>query len=577
MKTDALLTAKFGRLPMKQVIEKIDKPNVVVYTRVSSKEQADKNLSLETQRKTIQDCVDRTGRVVLGYFGGTYESAKSDGRKEFMRMIEFIKKNKGKVNEIMVYALDRFSRTGGAAIKLATDLREKYGVIINAVTQPVDTSNPSGVLSQGMHLLFSEFDNKLRSQRVIAGLKAKFEKGIWAVNPPQGYDSVIINGERKLVVNEEGKIISKAFQWKIDGIKNIEIVERLKSLGLKKMNKMQVQRILVNPFYCGMIAHGMLNGKVIEGQHEKMITRDTFLKVNKILEGSTRFNISHNPDDIRLPLKVFMWCVDCAKPVTGYRMKVKVRKGAEQAFQYYYKCRTKGCCFNKNVKDIHAKFEALLADITIKSELVDPLLFQLEKTFDDLNAENKCKEKNLKEQLTELQKKVDTLEEKYFMGGEMSKETYDKFAARYASEKFEITKQIENCSVSSSNHKNTLKKALEFACNPLKVWQSGSIGVKEKLQKMLFPEGLAYDKEIGAFRTNTINSLIAVIARLSGDSLLVKTQLAHIFASQSRSAVREGFEPSVQFNPYACLANMSFRPLRHLTNFRAANLPIFYL
>ena len=550
MKTDTLLTAKFGRMPLKQVIENIDKPAVVVYTRVSSKEQADKNLSLETQRKTIQDCVDRSGRIVVEYFGGTYESAKTDGRKEFLRMIEFIKKNKGKVNEIMVYALDRFSRTGGAAIKLATDLREKYGVIINAVTQPVDTSNPSGVLSQGMHLLFSEFDNKLRSQRVIAGLKAKFEKGIWAVNAPQGYDSVIINGERKLVVNEEGKIIVKAFQWKIDGMKNIEIVDRLRSLGLKKMNKMQVQRILVNPFYCGMIAHGMLNGRVIEGQHEKMISRATFLKVNNILEGSTRFNISHNPDDIRLPLKVFMWCVDCSKPVTGYKMKVKVRKGAEQAFQYYYKCRTKGCCFNKNVKDIHGKFESMLADITLKPELVDPLLFQLEKTFDDLNAENKGKEKYLKEQLTELQKKVDTLEEKYFMGGEMGKETYDKFAGRYKAEKAEIAQQMENCSSASSNHKTTLKRALEFSCNLLNVWQMGSIGVKEKLQKLLFPEGLAYDKEIGAFRTNTINSLIAVIARLSGDSLLVKTQLAHIFASQSRSAETEGFEPSIRLPVY---------------------------
>lgn len=565
MKTDELLTAKFGRLPQKQVISKIDKPNVVIYTRVSSKEQADKNLSLETQRKTIQDCIDRTGRNALCYFGGTYESAKTDGRKEFQRMIDFIKKNKGKVNEIMVYALDRFSRTGGAAIKLATDLREKYGVIINAVTQPVDTSNPSGVLSQGMHLLFSEFDNKLRSQRVVAGLKAKFEKGIWAVNAPQGYDSVIINGERKLVVNEEGKIIAKAFQWKIDGLKNIEILDRLRSLGLKKMNKMQVQRILCNPFYCGMIAHGMLNGRVIEGQHEKMISRATFLKVNNILESSTRFNISHNPDDIRLPLKVFMWCVDCAQPVTGYKMKVKVRKGAEQAFQYYYKCRTKGCCFNKNVKDIHAKFEALLADITIKPELLEPLAFQLEKTFDDLNAENKGKEKYLKEQLTELQKKVDTLEEKYFMGGEMSKETYDKFAGRYAAEKLELGHQMETCSLSSSNHKTTLKRALEFACNPLKMWQSGSVGVKEKLQKLLFPEGLAYDKEIGAFRTNTINSLIAVIARLSGDSLLVEMQKAPTYWGQSHSAVRGGFEPPVQYDPYGSLANYWIQPLSHLT------------
>jgi hypothetical protein len=36
--------------------------------------------------------------------------------------------------------------------------------------------------------------------------------------------------------------------------------------------------------------------------------------------------------------------------------------------------------------------------------------------------------------------------------------------------------------------------------------------------------------------------------------------------TQTHFAVREGFEPSVQFNPYDGLANRSFRPLRHLTN-----------
>jgi site-specific DNA recombinase len=543
MKTDALLSAKFGRMPHKQVFEKMEKPNVVVYTRVSSKEQADKNLSLETQRKTIQDCVDRTGRNVVGFFGGTYESAKTDGRKEFQRMLEFIKKSKGKVQEIMVYALDRFSRTGGAAIKLATDLREKYGVNINAVTQPVDTSNPSGVLSQGMHLLFSEFDNKLRSQRVVAGLKAKFEKGIWSVKPPQGYDTITVNGERKLVVNEEGRKIAKAFEWKIQGLMNIEIMERLKAMGVKRMNKMQVQRILTNPFYCGMIAHGMLNGKVIEGKHEKLISREMFLKVNRILEGSTRFNIPHMPDDIKLPLKVFLWCDECCKPLTGYRMKVKVRKGAEQAFQYYYKCRTKGCRFNRNVREVHEKWEALLAEITIKPELIEPLLFQLERTFSDLNAENINKEKYLNERLTEVKKKMDVLEEKYFMGGEMGKETYDKFNARYKLEIAEISSELENCRTTSSNHTDLLKSALKFSSNLLIVWKMGGVGVKEKFQKLLFPEGLVYDRKNGVFRTQTINSLIAVIARLSGDSALIEKEMAPIFQGQSRSAEKEGFEP----------------------------------
>lgn len=527
MKTDVLLTAKFGRMPSKQVFQKIEKPNVVIYTRVSSKEQADKNLSLETQRKTIQDCVDRTDRNVVGFFGGTYESAKTDGRKEFQRMLEFLKKSKNQVSEIMVYSLDRFSRTGGAAIKLANDLREKYGVSVYAVTQPVDTSNPSGVLSQGMHLLFSEFDNKLRGQRVVAGMKAKFEQGIWIVKPPQGYDTILINGDRKIVVNDDGKKIKRAWEWKIQGMKNEAIIEKLQALGVN-MYKQQLHKIFVNPFYCGMIAHGMLNGKVIEGKHEKMIRREVFLKVNGIIEGSTRYGVPHKSENENLPLKVFMWCSDCNQPFTGYIVKKKNL--------FYYKCRTKGCKCNKSVREIHAKFENLLSEIVIKPELMAPILYQLENTFIDLNKGNTESEKGLKSRLTEVNKKVDTLEEQYFINKEMGRDIYDKFLLRFREEQAIILKEIDNCAVGISNHKEMIKKAIELCLNLATVWKEGSIGVKEKLQKLLFPEGLAYDRQIGVFRTDKINSIIAAIARLSGDSAIMKKGLIAFLSNQSLSA-----------------------------------------
>jgi site-specific DNA recombinase len=67
-----------------------DKKIAIVYTRVSSKEQMDKNLSLDFQKKYIDEYATRNDVNVIEYFGGTYESAKTDGRKEFTRMLEFI-------------------------------------------------------------------------------------------------------------------------------------------------------------------------------------------------------------------------------------------------------------------------------------------------------------------------------------------------------------------------------------------------------------------------------------------------------------------------------------------------------
>jgi site-specific DNA recombinase len=57
------------------------------------------------------------------------------------------RKNKDKVTHVLVYLLDRFSRSGDDAMRLSKELREKYGVTIVAVTQLIDTSNPGGGIS----------------------------------------------------------------------------------------------------------------------------------------------------------------------------------------------------------------------------------------------------------------------------------------------------------------------------------------------------------------------------------------------------------------------------------------------
>ena len=178
--------------------------SVVVYTRVSGKEQ-EKNMSLPYQRQVIDEYAKREQLHIASYFGGKYESAQTDGRKEFQRMLDYIKQSKGTISQILVYATDRFSRSGGSAIKLAQDLREKYGVSINAISQPTDVSNPTGVFQQNIQFLFSNYDNVLRRQRVIAGMTYKLERGEWIVRPPRGYDIIRINGARKVVINEEGK------------------------------------------------------------------------------------------------------------------------------------------------------------------------------------------------------------------------------------------------------------------------------------------------------------------------------------------------------------------------------------
>ena len=478
----------------------------VVYTRVSSKEQADKNLSLDFQKKVIDEYVNRNGFTITEYFGGTYESAKTDGRKEFQRMLDFIKKNSGKVSHIIVYTLDRFSRTGGGAIKLAEELREKYGVTVFAVTQPADTSNPSGVLQQNIHFIFSQYDNQLRKQRSVAGMKEKFEKGIWVAKPPIGYDILRTNGERKIIINNTGLKIKKAFIWKGDGMKNEAILDKLKSMGLK-LYKQHLTKILCNPFYCGIITHKMLDGKVIEGNQEKLISKELFLKVNEIHQNNSGYGISHKSQQDELPLKVFIKCDECNQPFTGYVVKAKGL--------WYYKCRTKGCKCNKSAKEIHLLFQEFLSTFNIRVEFKEPLLKKMEAIWNEINKESIDVEESYNKQLVEIAKQIDDIAESRFIKKEMNQETYDKFLGRFEEERKTITKNLKDLGNRISNPIKTIEVAIDLATKLATTWDSSHINRQGKLQKLLFPNGIVYDRKNRAFRTEKVNSIFELMSSLT--------------------------------------------------------------
>jgi hypothetical protein len=67
-----------------------------------------------------------------------------------------------------------------------------------------------------------------------------------------GYDIVRSNGERKIVVNKQGKLLRKAFEWKAQGMKNEEILSELRASGLKTY-KQKLSQIFSNPFTAALL------------------------------------------------------------------------------------------------------------------------------------------------------------------------------------------------------------------------------------------------------------------------------------------------------------------------------------
>jgi site-specific DNA recombinase len=254
---------------------------------------------------------------------------------------------------------------------------------------------------------------------------------------------------------------------------------------------------------CPMV-HNMLEGQVVIGNHEKLVSRELFLKVNGILD-KVSHGFSLNEENVHIPLKRFMFCAECEKPLSGYLNRKKNI--------YYYKCKTKACCNNKNADSLNSRFADILDffKIDIAKEYIELLVEQVAATFNQLTQTKEADLLELENSHREVKRKVERLEERY-IEEDLNQELYKKYHKKYSEEKKEIERNLLVLSNKSSNLIKCVKLAIEYATHlPLK-WVSGDYHTKQQLQTLLFPSGMSYDKKNDKVRTTGINLVFLYIA-----------------------------------------------------------------
>ena len=473
----------------------------VIYTRVSSSEQAANNGSLEVQLKYCNEYCKRMQINVIGYFGGTYESAKTDGRKEFQRMLAFAKKNIN-VSHIIIFNYDRFSRTGGAASQLSLELR-KIGIIIKSVTQDIDTSTATGRFQEDIFHLMNNFDNRAKSDRTKINTKEVMEKGFWPYMPPLGYKNLNPYQRacnHKVVITEEGKELKKAFKLKAAGnMSNKDIIALLNARGVKLTEK-NFRRIISNPFYTGHVTGKLVEGKLIKGQHPALVDMETFLKANDSLDKAPTAGISKQFKHEELPLKIFAKEASTLLPFTGYETKG----------HWYYKTKSGGKAVNINAKQLNGKFKQYLEQFEYKKEHTDLLNKLLVKQLNETLKVSKEDSIITKKKIAEKKSLLDKIEEKFILG-DITKEQYAKYDSKYKEEIRLMEQNMSEYDFSGSNLQNAVNKCLKIAEKLSSAWVSASFDQKVKIQHLLFPEGIVYDKEKDAVRTLKTNNLFSYI------------------------------------------------------------------
>ena len=477
----------------------------VIYTRVSSREQAENNSSLDSQKRYCTEYAAKKSYRVAEYFGGTFESAKSDERKEFKRMIEYVKKNH-RIDTIIVYSYDRFSRSGTNAVFLSEELKI-VGVKVIAVSQEVDTNTASGRFQQSIFYLFSQFDNEQRKDKVVKGMIENIRNGFWVGQTPFGYTNLNRKDKAKnhqYRINQDGELLKKGFQLKADGVlTNIEIVSHLNKLGCNIHYKSFI-RILSNPFYCGYIVSSLIPNEIFKGNHPALVSEYLFLKANNVITQNPHNGISKQFKIEALPLKGFVKDEVSLSPFTGYR-----QKGI-----YYYKTRDEGTCVNINAEYLNNRFKENLKHFEFDKDSGPELRESITELL-GIRLESQLKEQQqIKSKITELIHKIEKLEERYVQG-EIEVPLFQKFSQKYQTEKAELEKMLPQTEINSSNLSKIVEKGLKIAVNLSETWALSHFDDKRKLQTLVFPEGILYNKQKDTVRTPRINSIFAPIPVLS--------------------------------------------------------------
>jgi DNA invertase Pin-like site-specific DNA recombinase len=153
-----------------KVFQKTDKEEIIVnkvligYTRISSKQQ-ESNYSIADQEKSLREYALQNNYEMREIIGGVSESAKGDfTRKEFKRLFDTIKHKKNRPYALAVKFTSRFSRSGGNAIGLLSQMIEDLNVHLLETSSGLCTDNPKDKNEIYRKLLEAHEENEQRKK-----------------------------------------------------------------------------------------------------------------------------------------------------------------------------------------------------------------------------------------------------------------------------------------------------------------------------------------------------------------------------------------------------------------------------
>jgi len=255
-----------------------------IYIRVSTDAQREEGYSIEAQTEMLEAyCVSKGIKNYKFYTDGGFSGSNID-RPAMQEMISDIKS--GKISHVIVYKLDRLSRSQKDTLYLIEDVFNPNGVSFVSMNESMDTSTPLGRLMLGILSAFAQLERENIKERTRMGMKERVKSGLWygGGRIPFGYDYDSARGI--LVPNKDAELVKKAYELYLDGYSTAKIAN---ILGLK-YERLALQ-ILKRKSNAGYITY---NGEEYQGQHEPIISPEIYEKTMQMMRERSKNRTSEN-------------------------------------------------------------------------------------------------------------------------------------------------------------------------------------------------------------------------------------------------------------------------------------------
>ena len=255
-----------------------------LYVRVSTNAQYEEGYSIEAQTEKLKIwCKSRDYTNYEVYEDGGW-SGSNLNRPAMERLLFDI--YQGKIERVVVYKLDRLSRSQKDTLYLLEDVFLPNNVEFYSHNENIDTGTAFGRAITGVMSVFAQLERDNIRERTRMGMQERIKEGKWPGGGiiPFGYD--YDSNLDILVPNENANDVKDIFRLYLEGYSMTQLSEMF-----PVANDSHIAHILGRVTYLGKIPY---KGEIYNGLHEALIDQETWDRVQSARNRRTQKGTSHS-------------------------------------------------------------------------------------------------------------------------------------------------------------------------------------------------------------------------------------------------------------------------------------------